>query len=186
MIIFDFDKTLIDRDTLFGFYKAVNKPGISFSLKRLLLVVSAVLYKLKILSNTQLKNFGVYLFLKGKSKAFIEEAGVKYAYSLHLNRLYLDEYQNIVSANKVVITASLGVYIRPLFLNEQTLCSELEYKRGIVRGLGLNCFSGNKLKAFNSAFPEHKIEAIYTDSYSDISLMNHADKVYIVKNGKIT
>ena len=68
IIVFDFDKTLTFKDTLFGFYKIVNKNSSIFLIKRLLLLIGAFLYKFKIIDNDSLKSFGIFLFLKGKDK----------------------------------------------------------------------------------------------------------------------
>jgi hypothetical protein len=56
VIVFDFDKTLTKKDTLFGFYKFVSVNNLSFKFKRLILLFFSILYKLRIIKNNQLKN----------------------------------------------------------------------------------------------------------------------------------
>ena len=43
MHVFDFDKTLTNQDTLFGFYREANKGDSTFMLKRLVLIAGALL-----------------------------------------------------------------------------------------------------------------------------------------------
>jgi phosphoserine phosphatase len=77
--VFDFDRTLINKDSLFGFYKLMDGENRFFRLKRYILLIAAVAYKLKLFSNTSLKKIGVYLFLKGKSKSEIDLRSAEYA-----------------------------------------------------------------------------------------------------------
>ena len=78
--VFDFDKTLTNRDTLLGFYLFCNrkpKPVLCCSLG--LYFVSQVLHKLKLLSNDQLKQIGVWLFLRGQDQGSVESRACEYS-----------------------------------------------------------------------------------------------------------
>lgn len=185
MIVFDFDKTLIDHDSLFGFYRFTNKEGIVFRIKHKLLILSAILYKTGFLTNTQHKRFGVFLFLKGKTKDSMISLGAEYSKILKLNSLYTNCYLPISSKKRLVISASLDVYLIPLFGKESVLSSSLSYVDGKVNGLAFNCYSTNKVKAFKAVFGNMTLFDLYTDSESDRPLMNIAKNVHLVKNGEV-
>ena len=185
MVIFDFDKTLINRDTLFGFYRAVDVHNPFFRLKRLLLLTFAFLYKFGLVSNSQLKRVGIALFLRGKSREYVESIGEKYAQELCLNRIYEERYLATPIEHRIVITASFSPYIRPLFEGNHVLCSELKYEKDRVIGLDFNCYSQNKVIAYFQKVVKHTIDEFYTDSIADLPLIKLSKQTHIVKNGRI-
>lgn len=185
MVVFDFDKTLINKDTLFGFYRAVDHQNAFFDIKRLLLISFAIFYKLGLISNTQLKRVGIALFLKGKSREQIDAIGEKYAQELRLNSIYEDYYLSSSKDQRIVITASLGSYIRPLFEDNLVLCSELKYENNLVIGLDFNCYSENKPNAYFEEVGKLTIDELYTDSTVDLPLIKISKYTYVVMNGRV-
>ena len=185
MLVFDFDKTLINKDTLFGFYRFVASRGSLFSLKRFLLRVAALVYKMGILSNDDLKAFGIGLFLKGRTQEEIEKAGKQYAQTLSLNHVYSAIYKSLDSKQKIVISASFEEYLKFVFPGEQVIGSFLFYKNGRVKGLALNMYGPNKRIALKEK-GILTIEQFFTDSYADRPLMEISSLVYLVKNDKIS
>lgn len=185
MQVFDFDKTLIDRDTLFGFYRFVSSKDPSFSFKRIILRVAAVFYKMGMLSNDDLKALGIRLFLKGKTRESIEQAGKEYAQTLSLNEIYTAFYKDLDSGQKMVVSASFEEYLKFVFPQELVLGSRLSYKDGRVKGLALNMYGPNKRQALKEA-GVLKVDQFFTDSYVDRPLMEIAAIVYLIKNGKVS
>ena len=182
-IVFDFDKTLTDRDTLFGFYKLTNKPGFSYFIKRVLLLIAAICFKFKIISNNRLKKIGVSLFLKGKDKSFIDEKGRLYASSINLNKIYYNDYLQYSIRDRMVISASLIEYLKHKFPNEKIFASSLKYSESKkVIGLEENLYAEQKRKFIEQKGIE-RIDILYTDSYSDKALMEISNKIFLINKG---
>ena len=184
MIIFDFDKTLINKDTLYGFYKAAHGNNLSFKFKRIILIISAILYKLKLLNNEGLKKVGVKLFLSKKSKKDLEKCAEIYVKTLDLNSIYQNIFLKYKKEERVIISASPEIYLKKIFPDEKVLGTTLIFE-GENTKLGVNCYNFNKLKRFNEAFPNSQIEAVYSDSYADKPLLEKSSKFFIVKDGFI-
>lgn len=182
MIVFDFDKTLTNYDTLFGFYRAANKRNIFFQLKRFLLLGAAVGSKLGLLSNHQLKKFGVYLFLKGKTQKEIEKAAKNYASKIKLNKIYSTDFISCPKQKRIIISASFEEYLKELIPGENIIGSRLAIYQKKVVGLERNMYGKEKPLALRQINVE-KIACLYTDSYSDKPLMDMADQIYYVENG---
>ncbi|HET8804197.1 MAG TPA: HAD family hydrolase [Aequorivita sp.] len=183
MIVFDFDKTLTDNDTLFGFYKEVHPKGLSFKLKQVALLFVAVAMKLKIIGNDHLKKAGIFLFLKGRSETGIREAAKRYAKNIKLNPIYDSDFLLASPSKRIIISASFDLYLKELFPEEQIIGSTLHYKDGKVKGLKENAYGVQKnhmLKKLGVI----EIDCLYTDSYSDKPLMDISKRVYLVRSGK--
>lgn len=185
MVVFDFDKTLTDKDTLFGFYRcASTDKKLVFVLKKYLLLVIALLYKAKLISNTTLKKTGVFLFLNGKSKEEITNAANVYAKSVGLNILYESVFLKIPREHRMIISASFTVYLKYIFPGENIFGSALKFTNNKVSGLELNMYGKAKLAVFKDS-SSADIDAFYTDSYSDQPLIDIANEAYLVGKGRV-
>jgi phosphoserine phosphatase len=182
-IVFDFDKTLTSHDTLFGFYKAVHGDGIRFRIKHLGLLLAAILYKSRLISNDQLKKVGVFLFLKNKSEKTINQAGQDYASKIALNEIYQQQFLKTPKDQRLIISAAFEEYLKKLFPDENVVGSKLYYKNGEVVGLSRNMYGKAKV---DYLFKEglRPIQEFYTDNNSDRPLINRSEKVWLVKNGE--
>jgi len=185
MNVFDFDKTLTNKDTLFGFYRYVNGSSKGFELKRLVLMLAAVLYKFKVLSNDQLKSVGISLFLKGRKREDLTAAAEGYASTLKLNEVYHQAYSKIPREEKIVISASPVIYLEKVFPGEKVVGSELRYVDEVVKGLKVNMY-GKAKSDYLKSIGVKKFDFLYTDSFADKPLMKMANKVYLVKDGEIS
>lgn len=182
--VFDFDKTLTEKDTLFGFYREADRQNPWFFLKTQALKIAAILYKLKVLDNTQLKKFGVYLFLRGKSRQLIQRAACSYAKKIKLNGVYFNYFLKAKETERLVISASFEEYLHHLFPSKTVIGSRLSYKNGKVVGLARNMFGELKKAAFLEENRE-PVSRFFTDSFSDRSLFGISDEVYLVKKGEV-
>lgn len=179
MTVFDFDKTLTDYDTLFGFYRMANKNDAVFQMKRFLLLSFAIGTKLKLFSNSQLKKCGVALFLKGKSEKELENAARQYADKIELNSIYKKDFLDCPKHERIIISASYEIYLKKLFPGEKIIGSRLAYKQQKVKGVERTIFGKNKTVALGELGID-EIECLYTDSFSDRPLMDIAKQVYLV------
>jgi len=183
LVVFDFDKTLTKKDTLFGFYREVDGKNPFFLFKHLILLSAAVLFKFRFINNDRLKKTGVRLFLMGKSRKKIMAAAQSYSKKIELNKIYREHYSNLAKEEKVILSASLEEYLKFLFPGEQVYASTLNYSNDRVKGLTRNLYGDRKKRLLNS-FGIDKIICLYTDSYMDEPLMRISEKVFLVKEDR--
>lgn len=186
IIVFDFDKTLINEDSLFGYYKQVYGQTPMFIIKRYILFLFAVLYKIKLINNTQLKRVGVGFFLKGKSVKEIMYHANEYAKKLRLNEIHNEYFLKHLNNDDqcFVVSAGLHEYISRLYASKFVLASKLAYRDGIVCGLESNLYGKNKVIELKK-LGYNEVDILYTDSFADKPLMAIAKKVCVVKRGEI-
>ena len=184
IVVFDFDKTLTNEDTLFGFYKQVDGKNKLFLFKRILLLFFAILYKISFISNDTLKKIGIFIFLKGKTKEVVEISSIEYAKTISLNTVYKDFFQNYPIEQRLIISASFEDYLLPILPKEQVIGSKLKFHLGKVIGLKENMY-GKRKQATLLRLGYTSIEALYTDSFSDLPLMDVAESVFLVKNQSV-
>ncbi|MGD8779537.1 MAG: haloacid dehalogenase-like hydrolase [Ignavibacteria bacterium] len=186
VIVFDFDKTLTNYDTLMGFYRGLTKSSLINIIKYVLQIMASILYKINVINNDRLKRIGVLLFLFGKSRAEIKEYGKLYSKSITLNKIYFDEFMKYEDSRLFVISASFEEYLSPIFPDGKSILigSQIKYsKEEKVVGLKTNMYGRMKKVALAEQNIDH-IDILYTDSFSDKPLMEIADVVYLVKSGK--
>jgi phosphoserine phosphatase len=179
---FDFDGTLTNKDTLLGFF-LYFKTSFKF-FKIILYRVAMVMTKLNILSNTNFKAIGIFLFLKGKSKIEIEKMGKNYAKTIKLNNIYYQYYAKLSSP--WVISASFYEYLQFIFPEQNVIASQLQYDdKAMVKGLEFNCYGDLKLTAIQKKKID-RIDIFYTDNpKTDKSIVDLAEKTFLVNNGEI-
>ena len=186
IIIFDFDKTLTDYDTLLGFYRsASNSKGI-FAFKKLIFSLFSLCYKLKIINNDVLKSIGIIFFLYGKQKKEILKIAKEYSKNIKLNKLYYNNFMDSINSNKVlVVSASFEEYLIHLFPQDILIASQIKYSsNGRVVGLERNIY-GEKKKIALAKNNIKNIDILYTDNLSDKPLMEISKTIYLIKNGEI-
>ena len=180
---FDFDKTLTNVDTIFGFYKQTNKRNFFFVIKHSLLLFAAIIYKLKLIDNEDLKKIGVKLFLVGKSRIEIINGAKEYSKKIKLNQIYFNNFLTIKKEQRIIISASFEEYLEFIFPEEKIVGSRLSFKNDKVTGLDRNMYGSSKSKFLLKNNIE-KLESFYTDSYSDLPLMKMASNIYLIEKGK--
>ena len=95
-------------------------------------------------------------------------------------------YLNKNHSNDVIISASPFFLLNPI-------CEKLKIKKLIASNFnknngtlsGKNCYGINKVDRFREIFGNISIENFYTDSLSDLPLIQIANNSYIVKKNKI-
>jgi HAD superfamily phosphoserine phosphatase-like hydrolase len=185
VIVFDFDKTLTEKDTLFDFYKSVSPSKLSFSIKYPLFLLVAIATKLGFISNYSLKKAGVRFYLYGIEKKQVEKIANAYSSQIALNEIYHKEFFKYAPDDVLIMSASYEEYLKPLFLNYLVVGSKLRYDlNNRVDGIELNMYGKNKQKwLFDNGITE--IDILYTDSISDKPLMDIAKTTILVKDNKM-
>jgi len=182
MVVFDFDKTLTQKDTLLGFYRSTSKCIFTYYLKLPIYVMFAVIFKLKIINNNRFKDLGVKLFLWNKTRTENENAGKAYINKIQFNFVYFNDFITYNKSDVIIISASFREYLFPLFPDYLLLASKIKYNnKDKSIGIAENCYGRNKLKALKE-LGINEIEILFTDSYSDESLMEISKHVFLIKN----
>ena len=184
MVVFDFDKTLTYKDTLFGFYKEADGKNILFSFKRILLIFFAILLKVRLINNDQLKKIGISLFLRGKSKNEIHHIANQYVQKIELNKIYENIFLKVPKKERLIVTASFEEYLSLLFPTENIIGSKLSYDESKILGLGRNMYNEQKKNEL-LRLGISSIDFLYTDSDTDKPLMDLAKRVFIVQGDQI-
>lgn len=185
VVVFDFDKTLTLRDSNFGFFKFAGKQQQFFTIRLLIYFGLLAFRKLKLLSNTKLKNLGLSLFLSKKSESDVLFISEEYAKTIQLNNCVKDILlsQHKTGARVVIATASLTTYVKPIFPEIEVAGSELVYTSKQMR-LKNHCNKQKKVECLNK-MGIYKINVLFTDSISDLPLAKISDEIYLVKNNKL-
>jgi phosphoserine phosphatase len=182
IVVFDFDRTLTYRDTLLGFYVACSRKDAARFIKLAFYLILMAAHKFKVVSNHRLKQCGVHLFLKGKSKEFINECAEVYSGKISLNMVHATEFGKY--KKPYVISASFAEYLKPLFPEATIICSEIEFNNNNVKCLKKNCHGVAKYQIVSDMGIRH-IDKLYTDSASDLPLARISGEIYLVKGDRI-
>lgn len=180
--VFDFDKTLTYKDSLWGFYKYYSAGSWLGKIKLCVMFVLMVLHKLKMISNLQLKKAGIYLFLKGEHYSVYVGKAKKYSKLIRTNKVYENEY--CVYSEKYVVSASLKEYLLPLFPDAQVIAAEVAVNDGRICGIERNCYGVEKKRLLLEK-GVCCIDHLYTDSISDLPLAEMAEDIYLVKSDDV-
>ena len=182
--VFDFDKTLTNKDSVLGFFEYCSAGLPFFRLKKMVYLLFALSTKLGLSSNRFLKNAGIRLFLRDLYRSEIERLGREYSRRIRLNKIYF-KYFLKEHPDAVIASASFHEYLRPIFPDNLVLSSRIAYDaQGLPAQVAFNCFGKHKVEALKEAGIE-KIDLFYTDSLSDLPLIQLAKRVFLVKNEKV-
>ena len=184
IIVFDFDKTLSYSDTLFGFFSSAGKKNVAYPFKIIIYFFSMVLTKFKLLSNNELKETGISLFLKGMNKSQLQYVALEYSKKIKMNSLY-KEFDFLSKETIYVVSASFTDYLKPLFPSSiNILGSDFLFEDGKIIGLKTNCYKSKKAEILFKKGVK-LIDITYTDSYDDFPLACLSKKINIVNGDNI-
>ncbi|MDA9321688.1 haloacid dehalogenase-like hydrolase [Gammaproteobacteria bacterium] len=180
--VYDFDKTLtyVDTTMMFLFYCCNDLK--QRNIKKLLIIIFAVFHKFKILSNNNFKSLAYGLVLKGRKEKEI----------VNISKFFVKENSDIFNllgykvrrdTNKqsFVVTASPQLYVQMYFNNMIVIGTTFTFDAdNIFNGIEFNCYGTNKVIALKEAGVD-EVDEFFTDSFSDIPVMNISKKVFLVK-----
>lgn len=185
MNVYDFDETVYKGESSVEFFLSLFK--LEPSLIRFLPDVAKTFFlykKEKITFDELLDGYGKKVERFFSESKIDMENEVRLFWDRHMKGikpLYLSRQRE----DDVIITAS------PDFLMSE-ICKRLGIKNLICTGFDLEtgkitspCFRESKVDRFLERYPDGHIDEFYTDSGNDKFLMPYADKVFIVKGGKI-
>lgn len=179
VIVYDFDKTLTYRDTLFDFFRFASDKNIFYPFKVTIYFISMVLAKFNLFSNKRLKSIGVALFLKGLEKKIFMNRCENYYLYIEFNQLY-KKLSFDKDADYYIVSASFEDYLRPLFPSfVKILGSRIEYQDERVDRMGRNCYKNKKVDYLKEIGVD-SIDTLFTDSFSDYPLATISDNIIVV------
>ncbi|MFI5343353.1 MAG: HAD-IB family hydrolase [Chlamydiales bacterium] len=184
---FDFDHTMIDRDSLLPFLFFTT--GYAWSLYRLVKLLPQLLrFSVKDLSRQGVKEKILTEFFAGQSLADLQKKGQLYAAKQlddyikpqALRRLHWHQHQG---HECMLVSASIDLYLTPWALRhgiKRVISSRLEVTpEGIITGQlqGLNCWGEEKRRRFLEELgpKDHYQLYVYGDSRGDLELLDLAD-----------
>lgn len=180
--VYDFDKTIYQGDSTVDFYLFClrKKPKI---LKHLLQqCVAMILYKMGRISKTKMKE-KFYVFLQDITivDVYVDEFWQKN--SNKFAQWYLQQQQE----DDLIISASPEFLLKPICEQigiQHLIASKVNKEDGTY--IGLNCYGTEKVIRFQQEYPNEKIYAFYSDSYSDKPLVGLAESAYLVKGNIVS
>jgi HAD superfamily hydrolase (TIGR01490 family) len=186
--VFDFDETLITRDTFIDFLR-FSTSAARFNYLMALSLPTLILYILKVIPRHQAKQNVLTRFFKGVRDENFQSICKKYATRLDEisnpeGLKCIKRYQK--NGSRVVIcSASIEDWIEPWAKKygvNDVLATKLQKKNGYLTGRldGANCFGPEKVKRFLAENPKRESYELhsYGDGKSDAQIFQVSDKVY--------
>lgn len=181
MNIYDFDKTIYDGDSSIDFYKFCIKSN-----------------KCLILHSFKVLLYYLLYFFKQKNKNEVKEAFFSFLKKIDnpeeiVNKFFNEHKYKIKSfylakkhSNDIIISASPDFLVAPFASYLETkdvIASDVDIHTGKFRKD--NCKGINKVKYLKEKYPTIIVNEVYSDSLSDMPLMEISKRAYIVKGNKI-
>lgn len=181
MVGYDFDKTIYKGDCSvdFFFYMIFSRPYLLIFSPWFLIVF--LLYAVKLLSKKKFKEFSFFFVVWFKN---IDRIVDKF-WSKNAKKI-LDWYAFQRKDDDIIISAALSFIIKPA-LDMLNVKNYIVTNFSITSGkiIGENCYGQAKRNEFERIYPKKKLEAFYSDSLSDMPMMEISKEAFIVKNGEI-
>jgi len=187
VIVFDFDKTLTDKDTVLPFFLFCCKmrPLGYFFLPIYYLI--KILSKIRLLTVKKEKELGLMFFCPKDKKRF-QKLSCDFHSTLRLNQIYYLDYKNAVSSGTTVIVASASFesYLKDLFPDAVVVGTTLLFDKVRDRLLGIDKHPfGLEKKNMLNDLGVLAVDVFYTDSKNDLPTARMAKKVVWIKSGKV-
>ena len=181
MNVYDFDGTIYNGDSSIDFYiyALTHQPQLMFYVPKQIL--GFILYALKRIDKTRLKEY-FFCFLKGIDT----EKLVDSFWQRNKNNVF-SWYLNQQKDDDIVISASPKFLVEPICKSLGINCiiaSEVNQETGMF--ISENCRGQEKVKRLEKEYNIHHIDNFYSDSFSDMPLMEIADHAFIVKEGIVS
>lgn len=181
-VVFDFDKTLTDKDTFNDFIFFCGRTSHYFVFKKTIYLTLFILGKCRILTNKNLKQIGLNLFLSNNMNEINRQA-FDFSKTIEMK----SSVQSILESknkntNIIICSASPENYIKCLFPNVNLIGLKFEImnKKLIIIQ---HPYRDEKRKLLEKYVD--RVSELYTDSISDKYLAQMSNKIYLVRNDTI-
>lgn len=183
MKIYDFDKTIYNGDSSVDFWLFCLWNDLTLIRFLPIQVWGGIRYYLKMNSKESYKQ-SFFSFLNGIKNI---DKIVNNFWSREFNRKIKTWYLDTNREGDVIISASPEFLLEPaisVLKCKALIASRVDKKTG--RFISLNCYGSEKVTRFREDFGVNtKVIEAYSDSLSDLPILNLADMAYIVKKNKI-
>lgn len=181
MNVYDFDKTIYDGDSSVDFYLfcLLKKPYIVVLIPSILW--GFILYKLRFKEKEYFKE-KYFSFVKCFSN--IDELVIQF-WNKNEGKIK-DWYLKQRKSNDVIITASPNFLIEEIVKRlgvDSLIASMVDSENGLF--LSKNCYGKEKVKRYKKKFKNIVIENFYSDSMSDLPMMELSNNAFLVKGDSI-
>ena len=181
MFVYDFDHTVYNGDSSVDFHKYCMHKNPGILLKVPGFCVAVLLYKVNRISKEKMKEKWFAFLSKIDADTYVEAFWK--GYRKKLKKWYLEKDHS----NDVIISASpefllrgicgeLGVY--------KLIATDMDKNTGKITGL--NCHGEEKVTRFFGELQGEIIDEFYTDSMSDLPMLEHAKNGFVVKKDRLT
>ena len=186
--VFDFDETLIVKDTLFDFLLH-SFSKLVFIVNCIRIIPTIVAFKLGKITNNEAKPRLLKLFLKNMPEATFQQLCQKYAARLasieNAEALERVKWHEARGDKTIIISASIEDWIKPWATANgftEVLATQLERVDGKLTGnlCGANCHGPEKTKRLLAAYPDREAYELYAygDGKSDREIFQAADMIF--------
>ena len=192
LVLFDFDGTLTKRDTLMPFLHHTC-GGLRFYAGLLLVLPWLAAYAAGLVSAHDAKTRVLRFFLRGRSKAAIENAGETFCRE-KLPELLRPDSMALLNAHiaggkeVAVVSASCGAWVKPFCVKEGVgcICTEMEFDaEGKFTGnlCTPNCKGEEKPRRIREVYELGRYSRIiaYGDSPADLPMLGLAHEKHMLK-----
>ena len=184
MKVFDFDNTIYSGESTVDFFLFCIKRKPSLIKYLPLVLKMLLLYKmhklpLEKLNEVAAKMMNVIADNKDNADSFIEDFWKENKSKLR------EEFLDIIEKDDVVISGSPLLLLDGVkeYLNTDKIYGTIIDLDGKEKPF--ICYGKNKLLLLRLLYKDLHIDEVYTDSYSDLPLIENADVAYMVKDNKI-
>jgi HAD superfamily hydrolase (TIGR01490 family) len=190
LILFDFDGTLTEKDSLNEFLKYAVGLQVYF-FKLLLFSPVFILYKLKVIKNNIAKEILLSLFFKNWKEKKFKKIARKFSLEEINKILNQDIYTKLINYknenNRIIVaSASLECWLKP-WCDKQgidLLSTRLKFKEGFFTGklLTKNCYGKEKVNRINQYVNILEFDEIivYGNSSGDKEMFNISNISYMI------
>lgn len=186
VVVFDFDGTLINGDSIRKYYHHCVRKNPLKIFQLGLVYVLIVLSKIQIISVRKEKELALLFFFHGSYSTFSKHLN-SFAELMRqeLNAIYDTEFQDAQASHQVIIaSASYMELLKPLFPNATILATTIHRQGDKISGIADHPYGTDKRDLLRN-LGVNTIDRFYTDSRSDEPTSRISTKTYWVANGMI-
>ena len=168
--LYDFDNTIYkgDSSTDFFFYSLMKYPKVIKYIPRI--IKSGILYKFKKINKTKMKE-NIFSFLEAIPDVDNLVSEFWKSHSCYIKDFYLKKKHN----KDIIISASPEFLLKPITDELKVMdliASDVNKKTGKFNKP--NCYGKEKVKRLNKKYKDIKVNESYSDSLSDIPILDLA------------
>lgn len=181
---FDFDGTLIRKDSMLLFLFFIEKNYLIFFFKALIFSPVYFLFILGLMRKTKTKETLLKIYFFGKNEIQLKKKSKQFSKSI-MKYFYRDavNYISKIKVKKCIVTASLDIWMKDIanLLDCELICTESKFINGRFYGIkGKNCFGPHKVEKIFKRYDINIYKEIFVfgDSNGDKEMLNLGSKCY--------